>query len=123
MGKNPFIALKNCINCYSAAPLLVNQMLLSFVNKPFRFMFGQPIYFFLRLILQLIFSRMMKKLFNRSRHFAAFLMGLLLAIPAIAQPPAGAVAAKPNIIYYAGGKCDFYDVNSNLLLSLSLIHI
>ena len=81
-------------------------------------MFGQPIYFFLRLILQLIFSRTMKKLFNRSRHFAAFLMGLLLAIPAMAQPPAGAVAAKPNIIYYAGGKCDFYDVNSNLLLSV-----
>ena len=61
---------------------------------------------------------MMKKLFNRSRHFSAFLMGLLLVIPAIAQPPAGAVAAKPNIIYYAGGKCDFYDVNSNLLLSV-----
>lgn len=38
-----------------------------------------------------------------------------------AQPPAGAVAAKPNIIYYAGGKCDFYDANSNLLLSVDAV--
>ncbi|MFN6048370.1 MAG: hypothetical protein ACK45C_10210, partial [Bacteroidota bacterium] len=68
------------------------------VDERFRFFLGQPKYFFLRLILQLIFRRMMKKLFNRSRHFSAFLMGLLLVIPAIAQPPAGAVAAKPNII-------------------------
>ena len=36
-----------------------------------------------------------------------------------AQPPAGAVAAKPNIIYYAGGSCKFYDINDNLLLSVN----
>lgn len=35
-----------------------------------------------------------------------------------AQPPAGALTAKPNIIYYAGGSCKFYDINDNLLLSV-----
>ncbi len=35
-----------------------------------------------------------------------------------AQPPAGAVAARPNIIYYAGGSCKFYDASSNLLLTV-----
>jgi len=35
-----------------------------------------------------------------------------------AQPPAGAVAANPNIIYYAGGSCIFYDANNNQLLSV-----
>ena len=82
------------------------------------FLNGQPKYFFLRLILHLIFSRMIKNFFNQYRNISLFLMGLLLVIPAVAQPPAGAVAAKPNIIYYAGGKCDFYDANSNLLLSV-----
>lgn len=43
---------------------------------------------------------------------------LLFLLKGFSQPPAGAVAAKPNIIYYAGGKCDFYDANSNLLLSV-----
>ena len=61
---------------------------------------------------------MIKNFFNQYRNISLFLMGLLLVIPAVAQPPAGAVAAKPNIIYYAGGKCDFYDANSNLLLSV-----
>ncbi len=35
-----------------------------------------------------------------------------------AQKPAGAVAANPNMIYYAGGSCKFYDINDNLLLSV-----
>lgn len=39
----------------------------------------------------------------------------------MAQPPAGAVAARPNIIYYAGGSCKFYDANSNLLLSVDAV--
>jgi hypothetical protein len=43
---------------------------------------------------------------------------LLFAMKSNAQPPAGAVAAKPNIIYYAGGSCKFYDINDNLLLSV-----
>ena len=43
---------------------------------------------------------------------------LLFAVKTIAQPPVGAVAAKPNIIYYAGGSCKFYDINDNLLLSV-----
>ena len=43
---------------------------------------------------------------------------LLFAVKSNAQPPAGAVAAKPNIIYYAGGSCKFYDINDNLLLSV-----
>jgi lysophospholipase L1-like esterase len=43
---------------------------------------------------------------------------LLLALKSIAQFPAGAVAANPNIIYYAGGSCKFYDINDNLLLSV-----
>lgn len=49
-----------------------------------------------------------------------FLMLILLpsAGRLIAQPPAGAVAARPNIIYYAGGSCKFYDAGSNLLLSV-----
>jgi hypothetical protein len=61
---------------------------------------------------------MMKNLFSRSKPLLYAVMGCMLSIPGIAQPPAGAVAAKPNIIYYAGGKCDFYDANSNLLLSV-----
>jgi lysophospholipase L1-like esterase len=43
---------------------------------------------------------------------------LLFAVKSNAQPPAGAVTAKPNIIYYAGGSCKFYDINDNLLLSV-----
>jgi len=35
----------------------------------------------------------------------------------IAQP-AGALPANPNIIYYAGGSCVFYDKNSNILLTV-----
>lgn len=35
-----------------------------------------------------------------------------------AQTPAGAITAKPNMIYYAGGSCKFYDINDNLLLSV-----
>ena len=46
---------------------------------------------------------------------------LLFAATSQAQPPAGAVAAKPNIIYYAGGSCKFYDANSNLLLSVDAV--
>ena len=61
---------------------------------------------------------MMKNLFSCSKPLLYAVMGCMLSIPGIAQPPAGAVAAKPNIIYYAGGKCDFYDANSNLLLSV-----
>ena len=82
---------------------------------------GQPNFYFLRLILQLIISRMIKNFFNQNRNFSLLLMGLLLVFPAIAQPPVGAVPAKPNIIYYAGGKCDFYDANSNLLLSVDAV--
>ena len=47
-----------------------------------------------------------------------FFYFFLCLLNGFSQPPAGAVAAKPNIIYYAGGKCDFYDANSNLLLSV-----
>lgn len=43
---------------------------------------------------------------------------LLFSVKPYAQPPAGAVAATPNIIYYAGGSCKFYDINNNLLLSV-----
>lgn len=43
---------------------------------------------------------------------------LIFTVNAFGQPPAGAVAAKPNIIYYAGGSCKFYDINDNLLLSV-----
>ena len=47
-------------------------------------------------------------------------LGLFFILPTTieAQPPAGAIVAKSNIIYYAGGKCDFYDVNSKLILSV-----
>jgi len=43
---------------------------------------------------------------------------LLITISSKAQLPDGAVAAKPNIIYNAGGSCKFYDINENLLLSV-----
>ncbi len=43
---------------------------------------------------------------------------LLFTVKTNAQPPAGAVSAKPNMIYYAGGSCKFYDINDNLLLSV-----
>lgn len=36
----------------------------------------------------------------------------------LSQPPAGAVAARPNIIYYAGGSCVFYDINNTAILSV-----
>ncbi len=38
-----------------------------------------------------------------------------------AQPPAGAVAANPNVIYYAGGSCVFYDINNTVLLSVNAV--
>lgn len=49
-----------------------------------------------------------------------FLIGFLITslINLNAQPPAGAVAARPNIIYYAGGSCVFYDNNNTALLSV-----
>ena len=43
---------------------------------------------------------------------------LFINFNAIGQTPAGAVAANPNTIYYAGGSCKFYDINDNLLLSV-----
>jgi len=46
-----------------------------------------------------------------------FAFCLLISFKVIAQP-AGALPAKPNIIYYAGGSCIFYDKNSNVLLSV-----
>ena len=49
-----------------------------------------------------------------------FLIGFLITslTNLNAQPPAGAVAARPNIIYYAGGSCVFYDNNNKALLSV-----
>jgi len=47
-----------------------------------------------------------------------FLCLLFLNLTASAQTPAGAVAANPNTIYYAGGSCKFYDINDNLILSV-----
>lgn len=47
-----------------------------------------------------------------------FTLLTIMGVTLNAQPPAGAVAANPNIIYYAGGSCIFYDVNSNPLLSV-----
>ena len=32
------------------------------------------------------------------------------------SPPAGAVSANPNMVYYAGGSCTFYDAQCNPLL-------
>jgi hypothetical protein len=49
--------------------------------------------------------------------FLFALLGLTADLPA--QPPAGSVPAKPNIIYYAGGSCTFYDINNNVLLSVN----
>lgn len=51
-------------------------------------------------------------------HILIILTILLFAAQTKAQPPAGAVAAKPNIIYYAGGSCKFYDIDNNLILSV-----
>ena len=52
-----------------------------------------------------------------------FSAGLFLSITTWcqlrAQPPAGAVPANPNTIYYAGGSCTFYDANSNVLLQVN----
>ena len=51
---------------------------------------------------------------------AAFILSVSIAqIKAPSAVPAGAVAAKPNIIYYAGGSCVFYDAAGTQLLSVS----
>ena len=47
------------------------------------------------------------------------LLSLFSAVILNAQPPAGAVAANPNVIYYAGGSCVFYDANNTVLLSVN----
>ncbi len=57
--------------------------------------------------------------FNMKRQTFIILILLLFPLKSNAQPPAGAIAAKPNIIYYAGGSCKFYDINDNLLLSVN----
>ena len=50
---------------------------------------------------------------------ATFLIALFLfsTISLFAQPP-GAVPARPNIMYYAGGSCEFYDASNVKLLSV-----
>jgi len=50
--------------------------------------------------------------------YLIFLILLMSASYLPAQPPAGAVPARPNIIYYAGGSCKFYDAQNKLLLSV-----
>lgn len=42
---------------------------------------------------------------------------LVSTISLFAQPP-GAVPARPNMIYYAGGSCEFYDASNVKLLSV-----
>ena len=42
---------------------------------------------------------------------------LISTLSSFAQPP-GAVPARPNIIYYAGGACEFYDATNSKLLSV-----
>lgn len=44
-----------------------------------------------------------------------FVLGLLSVH---AQVPGGSVQANPNVVYYAGGKCTFYDVSGKELLSV-----
>jgi lysophospholipase L1-like esterase len=56
---------------------------------------------------------------KKSAFFAVFLSLAAYCLELHAQPPAGAVAANPNTIYYAGGSCTFYDANSNVLLSVN----
>jgi lysophospholipase L1-like esterase len=41
---------------------------------------------------------------------------LINLVHAQCNPPAGAVAANPNMVYYAGGSCTFYDAQCNVLL-------
>ena len=56
--------------------------------------------------------------YTMTKYILLTLTTFLIIANVNAQPPAGAVAAKPNIIYYAGGSCKFYDINDNLLLSV-----
>ncbi len=56
-----------------------------------------------------------------SKTYLLFFLFGLASIISFGQPPAGALAANPNIIYYAGGSCIFYDINNNQLLSVDAV--
>ena len=56
---------------------------------------------------------------SRFLFFAITVALLSIQMSVTAAVPSGAVAAKPNIIYYAGGSCKFYDAAGTELLSVS----
>ncbi|MBM4151878.1 MAG: hypothetical protein FJ219_09575, partial [Ignavibacteria bacterium] len=47
------------------------------------------------------------------------IIGILLSVPFLYAQPPGAVPARPNIMYYAGGACEFYDASNVKLLSVN----
>ena len=56
---------------------------------------------------------------SRFLFFAITIALLSIQMSVTAAVPSGAVAAKPNIIYYAGGSCKFYDAAGTELLSVT----
>ena len=50
-------------------------------------------------------------------YILSLIFSLIFSISLFSQPP-GAIKAKPNIMYYAGGSCDFYDISNVKLLSV-----
>ncbi|MFN5113252.1 MAG: SGNH/GDSL hydrolase family protein, partial [Ignavibacteria bacterium] len=47
------------------------------------------------------------------------IIGIFFSVPFLYAQPPGAVPARPNIMYYAGGACEFYDASNVKLLSVN----
>lgn len=50
-------------------------------------------------------------------YILSLIFSFIFSISLFSQPP-GAIKAKPNIMYYAGGSCEFYDISNVKLLSV-----